>query len=150
MDELEDVIDDLNDRGATLGWSYFVSAVIEDGAATTVVIRDLISDYEGPNWGNTTGIVAEVTLGADGGFILEDARGNSINSGTFDYEMWVRYTGQAEYGVAFDGTLDAANQWNVTGAPYFVGGAGKGTDLFRGASYYLVVDGVKSNTVVAD
>ena len=47
VDELENIIDDLNEKNGT--FNYQISAILEDGAATSVVIYDKTNTYEKPN-----------------------------------------------------------------------------------------------------
>ena len=46
VDELEDIIDDLNEKNDK--FDYQISAILEDGAATSVVIYDKTNTYERP------------------------------------------------------------------------------------------------------
>ena len=46
VDELEDIIDDLNEKNGE--FDYQISAILEDGAATSVVIYDKTNTYERP------------------------------------------------------------------------------------------------------
>ena len=154
VDELEDVIDDLNSRGETLGWSYFVSAVIEDGAATTVVIRDRISDYETPEWGEPTSDLDEVILvanaAADADRIdLLDANNAPLMGTDLAWALEMRGPGQATFDVALDGS-DVSNQTTGYGAIHqFIAGFEGGTSGNAGETYSfrLVVDSVPSNTI---
>ena len=54
VDELEDIIDSLNEKYDNTGFHYWISAILEDGAATTVVIYDDADPYE-PNEPTYTG-----------------------------------------------------------------------------------------------
>ena len=54
VDELEDIIDSLNEKYDNTGFNYYISAILEDGAATTVIIRDTADPYE-PNEPTYTG-----------------------------------------------------------------------------------------------
>ena len=55
-DELEDIIDDLNEKNGK--FDYQISAIIEDGAATSVVIYDKTNTYERPEDETPTGLPA--------------------------------------------------------------------------------------------
>ena len=52
--ELEDIIDSLNEKYDNTGFHYYISAILEDGAATTVVIYDNADPYA-PNEPSNTG-----------------------------------------------------------------------------------------------
>ena len=52
VSRLERIVDDLVNRGS---YNFWISAIIENGVATTVVIRDGNSDYTRPNWGTNQG-----------------------------------------------------------------------------------------------
>ena len=54
VSRLERIVDDLVER-ADGTYRYCISAIIEDGKAITVVIRDMTSDYNAPNWGTNQG-----------------------------------------------------------------------------------------------
>ena len=56
VDELEDIIDDLNEKNGK--FDYQISAIIEDGAATSVVIYDKTNTYERPEDETPTGLPA--------------------------------------------------------------------------------------------
>ena len=47
VDELENIIDDLNEKNGT--FNYQISAILEDGAATSVVIYDMTNTYDRPS-----------------------------------------------------------------------------------------------------
>ena len=47
VDELENIIDDLNEKNCT--FNYQISAILEDGAATSVVIYDMTNTYDRPS-----------------------------------------------------------------------------------------------------
>ena len=46
-DELEDIVDNLNEKNGG-GYDYYVGAILEDGAATTVVVYDYTNNYDAP------------------------------------------------------------------------------------------------------
>ena len=54
VDNLEDIVDSLNERYDNQKYDYTISAILEDGAATTVIIRDTADPYE-PNEPSYTG-----------------------------------------------------------------------------------------------
>ena len=56
VDELEDIIDDLNEKNDK--FDYQISAIIEDGAATSVVIYDKTNTYERPEDETPAGLPA--------------------------------------------------------------------------------------------
>ena len=68
VSRLERIVDDLVER-ADGTYRYCISAIIEDGKAITVVIRDMTSDYNAPNWGTQSGVleITGVTFDATNG-----------------------------------------------------------------------------------
>ena len=79
--------------------------------------------------------MAEVVLGTNGAVVLKDKDGTAITTGSFAYTLYQRGASQETFGVAETGTLDA------TGAMSVVLGS------VSGSAFYVVVDGVTSNTV---
>ena len=53
---LEDIIDDLNERYNGASYSYYVSAILESGMATTVIIYDNNNNYQKPDVGTPAGL----------------------------------------------------------------------------------------------
>ena len=62
VDELENIIDDLNEKNGE--FDYQISAILEDGAATSVVIYDKTNTYERPEDGDK-GDADKVTVVVD-------------------------------------------------------------------------------------
>ena len=56
VDSLEDIIDDLNERYDGKDYTYRVSAILENGMATTVVIYDSNNDYQRPETETPAGV----------------------------------------------------------------------------------------------
>ena len=56
VDSLEDIIDDLNERYDGKDYTYRVSAILENGMATTVVIYDNNNDYQRPETETPAGV----------------------------------------------------------------------------------------------
>ena len=119
-----------------------ISAIIEDGIATSVVIYDastICDPYEDPDWGTPSRDIASVAFTADGSFRLVDARGNNITSGTFKYEL--QESGVGGYKVVQSGTVNAATDTFPATTGFF------GSALQPATSYRLVVDGVVSDVI---
>ena len=144
---LESIVDDLNERHYNVGGvntehGYVISAIIEDGIATSVVIYDastICDPYEDPDWGTPSRDIASVAFTADGSFRLVDARGNNITSGTFKYEL--QESGVGGYKVVQSGTVNAATDTFPATTGFF------GSALQPATSYRLVVDGVVSDVI---
>ena len=154
VNSLKTIVNDLNDRhynnadGNTEHY-YEISAILEKGVATSVVIYDkarVCDPYQKPDWGTTTGDIKTVVIDIRGAFSLKDARGNFITSGEYKYEL--QKSGVNGYIVVKSGTVDAATDayWSVNGttnnAAYFK------DDLKGDNSYRLVVDGVVSDVIL--
>lgn len=87
---LESIVDDLNERHYNVGGvntehDYVISAIIEDGIATSVVIYDPIvsghvcDPYTDPDWGTTTGNMASVAIReGDYAVLAFDRNGNAV------------------------------------------------------------------------
>ena len=114
---------------------YNFSAVIEQGRITSVVIVDKNpdGDYQGPDGGEATEVKA-VVMTDDGKVSLQGKDGKVINTQGYSYELWMRGPSQDSFNVAKTGKFG-------TNAPDF--------QLDKGSSYYLVVDGVKSDVITA-
>lgn len=110
-----------------------------NGLATIVVIDDQIDDKGDPTGtpGNTTGDVAKVELkvkNSKGLITLYGKNGKQITEkNEYSFELWQYAKGQDNYVLVDEGTYT----YGVT--PAF--------DTEQGNSYYVVVDGVKSNIV---
>jgi len=135
VSELESALKNLNtDKN---GVKYKFSAIIENGLATIVVIDDQIDDKGDPTGtpGTTTGDVAKVELkvvGKLGNITLYDKNGKQITEkNEYSFELWQYAKGQDNYVLVDEGTYT----YSVT--PAFA------TESDN--SYYVVVDGVKSN-----
>ena len=135
VSELESALKNLNtDKN---GVKYNFSAIIESGLATIVVIDDQIDDKGDSTGipGTTTGDVAKVELKVEkskGMITLYDKNGKKIDEqNEYSFELWQYAQGQDNYVLVDEGTYT----YNVT--PAF--------DTDDGNSYYVVVDGVKSN-----
>ena len=85
----------------------------------------------------STGSVGSVTLNTSGDIGLADKKGNAINGDDLSWELYMRTDSQDDFNVAMDGKNIAA-EWS--GIKSFISSK-------SGYSFYLVVDGVKSNTV---
>lgn len=141
--ELENIIKDLNEKNGN--YNYTISAVINDGAATTVIVHDLTNTYEKPEVGNdeypTTATVDQnnftVTVKALPGATdktstvvkaLKDAGytditvGNNKATATQDgvsYEFTVKTLNAAEITYALSGNV---GEWEVSGTKYAANG----------------------------
>ena len=127
----------LNDSDKFEGW---VSAVLNDkGTAEYVVINsaDAIGVTTEKDPGNTTGDVAKVELkvkNSKGMITLYGKNGKQITEkNEYSFELWQYAKGQDNYVLVDEGTYT----YSVT--PAFATESGN--------SYYVVVDGVKSNIV---
>ena len=151
VSSLKTIVNDLNDRhsAADTDHYYGISAIVEKGVATSVVIYDVspkCDPYNDPDWGTTTGEIKTVALDTNGAFSLKDSRGNFITSGEYKYEL--QKSGVDGYIVVKSGTVDASTDayWSVDGktnnAAYFA------NDLKTDNSYRLVVDGVVSDVIL--
>ena len=133
---LSNILDNLNENGT----NYNFDAVIENGAATVVVIVDNGKDVTpvGPN-GSTTGAIDKVTLSKSnegkGNIDMFDKKGNHVTEGTYSFELWQYAQGQDTYVKVEEGTYTYGK------TPAFA--------MNANCSYYVVVDGVESNIVRA-
>lgn len=148
VSSLKTIVNDLNDRHSATGTDHYygISAIVEKGVATSVVIYDVSTKcdpYNDPDWGTTVGDIKTVIFTNDGAFRLEDARGNDITSGEYKYEL--QKAGVNGYTVVKSGTVDASKDvYNSnTQVVKFA------NDLVKGESYRLVVDGIASDVVIA-
>ena len=140
---LQTIVDELNDRHANYQHNYTFSAILEEGIAQVVVINDisdLCDPYQDPSWGTPTGDVATVTLDNAGNIGLFDKRGAGLSGDGLAYELYMRGPSQDSFNVAIDGKNVRTDAVNNTIKSFITG---KGT----GYSFYIVVDGVKSNTI---
>ena len=135
VDALDSILNDLNDLS---GHKYSLDAVVEKGRATSVIIVDENPDsgYTGPE-GGTNSEAGKVVLSAAGGVELYNKKGTAIPGTGLDWELYMRSDKQDTFNVAIDGT-DISKEYQQIGTLM----SGK-----TGYSFYLVVDGVKSNTV---
>lgn len=149
VSSLKTIVKDLNDRhdGIT-EHDYVISAILEKGVATSVVIYDQkvaghnCDPYQDPDWGTPTGDIKTVAFTADGSFRLVDGRNNNITSGTFKYEL--QKAGVGGYSVVKSGTVNASTDTFPATTGYFgatLTNAGAG-------SYRLVVDGIASDVIL--
>ena len=130
--QLVSALETLNEDPTNL---YDFSAVIENGRITSVVIVDDANDddYQGPAGGQATD-VKTVVMTDDGKVSLKGKDDKAINTQGYSYELWMRGPSQDAFNVAKTGKF-------LTNAPDF--------QLTEGSSYYLVVDGVKSDVITA-
>ena len=68
---------------------------------------------------------------------LLDRNDQKVNSGSFEYKLYVRQSGQASFDIAETGVITAAQAQN---------GAFK-TNVPNGSSWYIVVNGITSNVI---
>ena len=130
VDALDSVLKSLNDADHP---SYEFNAIIEDGRATSVIIVDNNEQGagQGPAGGQATD-VKTVVMTDNGEVSLKGKDDKVINTQGYSYELWMRGPSQDAFNVAKTGKFD-------TGTPDF--------QLTEGSSYYLVVDGVKSDVI---
>ena len=130
--QLTSILDTLNKNPNR---NYDFNAVIENGRITSVVIFDYVGDYngQGPAGGPATD-VKTADLGEGGTVTLKNKNGETIQKQGYSYELWMRGPSQDAFNVAKTGKFQT-NDFKFT--------------LTDGASYYLVVDGVKSDVVTA-
>ena len=116
-----------------------VYAVMDNGLATTVVFVDNTqqNDKETGNGGVKNTDVKTVTLDANGNVSLFNNKGVAITTKNVkrDAELYRYAAGQDGFVCAFSGT--------------YVWGDQNPWTLNTGDSYYVVIDGVRSNTVIA-
>ena len=132
VDALDSVLKSLNDADHP---SYEFNAIIEDGRATSVIIVDNNEQGagQGPAGGQATD-VKTVVLEENGTVTLKNKNGETIQKQGYSYELWMRGPSQDAFNVAKTGKFQSNDS---------------GFTLTDGASYYLVVDGVKSDVVTA-
>ena len=128
-------IDEMDNANYT-GWMY---AVMKDGVVTSVIIVDT-ENHPGTGVNgkpSTASEVASVTLAADGNVSLYDNKGAAITTTGVkrDAELYRYSAGQNGHVCVFTGT--------------YVWGEQNPWTLKTGDSYYVVIDGVRSNTVIA-
>ena len=128
-------IDEMDNANYT-GWMY---AVMKDGVVTSVIIVDT-ENHPGTGVNgkpSTASEVASVTLAADGNVSLYDNKGAAITTTGVkrDAELYRYAAGQNGHVCVFTGT--------------YVWGDQNPWTLKTGDSYYVVIDGVRSNTVIA-
>ena len=106
VDNLEDIVNDLNEKNGK--FNYQVSAILEDGAATSVVIYDMTNTYEKPESD------AELTDGV-----------RIANNGTVTYRWYGKAADKPaleDVLVAIEEEIEAngytVNEKNVTGNTY--------------------------------
>ena len=136
---LENIVDELNDRHANYQHNYTFSAILEEGIAQVVVINDisdLCDPYQDPSWGTPTGDVDDVVLSATQ-ILLYDKRDNPLGGNGMAWALYMRGPSQASFDVALDGKDFSVDYLQI--APFMSGKTGY--------SFYVVVDGVKSNTI---
>ena len=113
------------------GSIYFV---MKDGVATSVIINDTDNWTTEPGEGGSSSVIDEVKLNsADGSVKVYNAAGGEIKTGEYSYTLYMRGPSQDEFRVAETGTMDASSGLTLS--------------LSSNTSYYIVVDGVTSNTV---
>lgn len=148
VNSLKTIVNDLNDRHDVkdkTAHDYVISAILEKGVATSVVIYDMddICDpYRNPNWGTPTGDIDSVAFTADGSFRLVDGRNNNITSGEYKYEL--QKAGVGGYTVVKSGTVDASTDTFPTYTGFFA----KSLNDAGAGSYRLVVDGIASDVII--
>ena len=147
VNSLKTIVEDLNDRHAAAEDQHFyvISAIIEKGVATSVVIydkSDICDPYTDPDWGTVVGDIKSVAFTADGSFRLVDARGNNITNGTYKYEL--QKAGVGGYSVVISGTVNAATDTFPATTGYF----GATLTASGTGSYRLVVDGIASDVIL--
>ena len=133
VDALSSILKDLNEKGNAFNYEF--SAVIENGRATSIVIIDNNKEGagQGPAGGQATD-VKTVVMTDDGKVSLKGKDDKAINTQGYSYELWMRGPSQDAFNVAKTGKF-------LTNAPDF--------QLTMGSSYYLIVDGVKSDVITA-
>ena len=128
--QLTSILDTLNKNPNR---NYDFNAVIENGRITSVVIFDYVGDYngQGPAGGQATD-VKTVLLDENGTVTLKNKNGETIQKQGYSYELWMRGPSQDAFNVAKTGEFKPNDS---------------GFTLTKGSSYYLVVDGVKSDVI---
>ncbi len=131
VDALSSILKDLNEKNNAFNYEF--SAVIENGRATSIVIIDNNKEGagQGPAGGQATD-VKTVVMTDDGEVSLKGKDDKVINTQGYSYELWMRGPSQDAFNVAKTGKFDT-NTYRF--------------QLTKGSSYYLVVDGVKSDVI---
>ena len=119
-----------------------VSAIFEYGVATTIVISDETASAVDTGTDTTSGNIKTVNLALSGDkadlwLNLLDKNGNKVENGEYSYTLYMRTVSQDAFNVAETGTLTAAS----------VKDAAFKTNVPAGYSWYIVVDGLTSNTL---
>ena len=135
---LEAALKNLNEDSAG-DHKYTLDAVIEDGIATTVIIVDSGKDVTpvGPNGSGSTQL-ATVTLNAQGKIGLVGKNGAGLAGEGMAWTLYMRSVSQDTFNVAMNGKDIKAEYMTVEN---YVNSAS------TGYAFYIVVDGVQSNTV---
>ena len=145
VNSLKTIVDDLMDRHSTAATrhDYVISAILEKGVATSVVIYDMddvCDPYEKPDWGTPSTDVSKVVLNANGTKVTVTGDADDCS-----WKLEMRAPGQASFDVALDGedyVSDKAEN-DILGFIQDVKANGvSGTYSFR-----VTVDGVVSNTI---
>ena len=135
---LEKAIKDLTSEAPFTAGTVEVNAVIENGVATVVILNDTKNTNTDEGTETVTTLpYKKVNLGTNGKVTLQDAAGTTVatENGTYEYVLYQRGPSQETFNVAADGELS------------FAGGVNNSLALKNGTSYYVIVAGVKSNTV---
>ena len=141
VNSLKTIVNDLNDRHeGTTEHNYVISAIIEKGVATSIVINDksdICDPYTNPDWGTPSTDVTKIVVAADGSV---EITGTPSAKGAWKLEM--RGINQSSFDVAMNGTgFTSADEKSVEKfIADFVGGGNI-------VSFRLTVDGVSSNTI---
>ena len=112
-DELEDIVEDLNEKNGK--FDYQISAILEDGAATSVVIYDMTNTYQRPSENVKTGdyevqkngyVISDVlyyyTADHDDDAILDVIISKLADEGYTDFQISVNTTGHYEIACVND------------------------------------------------
>ena len=140
-DGLEKAIRNLNNKNKP--FVGVVSAVFENGVATSIIINDTTAASAVDTGKDTTsGNIKTVNLALSGNkadlwLNLLDKNGNKVENGEYSYTLYMRTVSQDAFNVAETGTLTAAS----------VKDAAFKTNVPAGYSWYIVVDGLTSNTL---
>ena len=140
-DGLEKAIRNLNNKNDPFVGT--LSALFENGVATSIVINDKAAAAAVDTGKDTTsGNIKTVNLALSGDnanlwLNLLDKNGNKVENGEYSYTLYMRTASQDAFNVAETGTLTAAS----------VKDAAFKTNVPAGYSWYIVVDGLTSNTL---
>ena len=164
IDDLKDMVDIVNANNETRGDAdYFVSALIENGFATSIVIYDSYNNYKRPGSGETPGatgnvVVAESFTGSKKPTMVGESKitVNAFGAPVVDFTAkvpeWAFGTASFTYDLYVNGTIAMAGQTispaltinadqevTVSNKILSIGGALKSSDSVRleitGASY---------------